>query len=442
MDYTIADRLTELRRVHGYSQESLAAELGLTRQAVSRWERGESLPDTENLIALADLYGVSLDELVRPSNDASSVPEKEVSEEALVPEMLEPEGAEHEPDVPPVPPAPQNLSAEAPMSISTSLGESVQGESRTHRAGGYVAKVLLGCLIVVVSFVLLTAGGCVLLRFNIATGPVEERRALSDATDASAEVPGHVSDAYEASTNEVHIDAGQVDSLHIEWALGPVEVVVMDDATGEEDSPGILVAEEYLDTEAAQWPMYVDVENGELEVRYARVGTSGTYTGEGKRLTVRAPQNLASTLRSVECDIASGSLEMSGLACQELDLDLASGSMDIAGIEAQKLSADVTSGNVKVEGRFIGEADMNLASGELLVSSDVVPTKTEIDVASGNAVLELPTDASFKVNVDRSSGTFELNFEATQSGDVYTVGNGDSIVTVDIDSGSVRICER
>ena len=65
MNVKIAQRLAELRRARGYSQESLARELGLSRQAVSKWERAESSPDTENLIALARLYGVSLDELLR-----------------------------------------------------------------------------------------------------------------------------------------------------------------------------------------------------------------------------------------------------------------------------------------------------------------------------------------------------------------------------------------
>lgn len=64
MNVEIAQRLAELRRQKGYSQEALAQELGLSRQAVSKWERAESAPDTENLIALAHLYGVSLDELL------------------------------------------------------------------------------------------------------------------------------------------------------------------------------------------------------------------------------------------------------------------------------------------------------------------------------------------------------------------------------------------
>ena len=69
MNVQIAQRLAELRRAKGYSQEALANELGLSRQAVSKWERAESSPDTENLIALARLYGVSLDDLLNVDKD-------------------------------------------------------------------------------------------------------------------------------------------------------------------------------------------------------------------------------------------------------------------------------------------------------------------------------------------------------------------------------------
>ncbi len=70
MDITTANRLYELRKQHGYSQDELADKLNVSRQAISKWERSESSPDTDNLIALARLYGVSLDELLNytPTN--------------------------------------------------------------------------------------------------------------------------------------------------------------------------------------------------------------------------------------------------------------------------------------------------------------------------------------------------------------------------------------
>lgn len=64
MDLAMAQRLVNRRKAAGLSQEALAAQLGVSRQAVSKWERSESSPDTDNLIALAALYGVSLDELL------------------------------------------------------------------------------------------------------------------------------------------------------------------------------------------------------------------------------------------------------------------------------------------------------------------------------------------------------------------------------------------
>lgn len=64
MNLTIANRLVELRQSLGLSQEALASSLGVSRQAVSKWERAEASPDTDNLIALANLYDISLDALL------------------------------------------------------------------------------------------------------------------------------------------------------------------------------------------------------------------------------------------------------------------------------------------------------------------------------------------------------------------------------------------
>ena len=71
MNVEIAQRLAEMRRAKGYSQEELAEKLGLSRQAVSKWERAESSPDTGNIIALAKLYGVTIDELLRIDDDVA-----------------------------------------------------------------------------------------------------------------------------------------------------------------------------------------------------------------------------------------------------------------------------------------------------------------------------------------------------------------------------------
>lgn len=64
MNIEIANRLLQLRKEHKLSQEDLASHLNISRQAVSKWERAEASPDTDNLIELSKLYGITLDELL------------------------------------------------------------------------------------------------------------------------------------------------------------------------------------------------------------------------------------------------------------------------------------------------------------------------------------------------------------------------------------------
>ena len=69
MNIEIANRLVELRKANNLSQEALAEKLGISRQAVSKWERAEASPDTDNLILLARLYQISLDELLKTDEE-------------------------------------------------------------------------------------------------------------------------------------------------------------------------------------------------------------------------------------------------------------------------------------------------------------------------------------------------------------------------------------
>ncbi|MDR3985793.1 helix-turn-helix transcriptional regulator [Dysosmobacter sp.] len=62
---TFSEKLTGLRRKSGMSQEQLADRLGVTRQSVSKWEGGTAMPELVKLISLSELFGVSVDYLVK-----------------------------------------------------------------------------------------------------------------------------------------------------------------------------------------------------------------------------------------------------------------------------------------------------------------------------------------------------------------------------------------
>lgn len=73
---TFGERLQALRQRAGMSQDQLAERLGVSRQAVSRWERDETMPETDKVIALADLFGVTTDYLLRPQPESSETETK------------------------------------------------------------------------------------------------------------------------------------------------------------------------------------------------------------------------------------------------------------------------------------------------------------------------------------------------------------------------------
>lgn len=71
----LSEKIRELRRKSGLSQEELAEKLDVSRQAVSKWETGAAVPVPEKLVELSDFFGVTLDFLMR-ENSAGNINEK------------------------------------------------------------------------------------------------------------------------------------------------------------------------------------------------------------------------------------------------------------------------------------------------------------------------------------------------------------------------------
>ncbi len=68
-----SEKLFELRKVKGLSQEELAEKVDVSRQTVSKWEMGQSTPEMEKLIALSELFDISIDELVGKEKDSNEL---------------------------------------------------------------------------------------------------------------------------------------------------------------------------------------------------------------------------------------------------------------------------------------------------------------------------------------------------------------------------------
>ena len=65
----ISDNLYSLRKLYEFTQEEVAERVGVSRQALAKWESGETMPDIEKCVLLAELYNVTLDDLVNYTKD-------------------------------------------------------------------------------------------------------------------------------------------------------------------------------------------------------------------------------------------------------------------------------------------------------------------------------------------------------------------------------------
>lgn len=79
MNIGLDKRLKDAREAKGLSQNYVAEHLNITRQAISKWENGKSMPDLENLIILSTLYEISLDELLGRTPSPEETPEPQSS---------------------------------------------------------------------------------------------------------------------------------------------------------------------------------------------------------------------------------------------------------------------------------------------------------------------------------------------------------------------------
>lgn len=69
----LQEKLQILRKQNGYSQEGLANKLGVARQTVGKWENGQAIPELQGLVLLSELYGVTIDRLVKEEDECAGI---------------------------------------------------------------------------------------------------------------------------------------------------------------------------------------------------------------------------------------------------------------------------------------------------------------------------------------------------------------------------------
>ena len=88
---TLGEKLQKLRKARSWTQEELAEKVGVSRQSLSKWESDGALPDTANIILLADLFGVTTDYLLREAASADAFTPMEAPATPTVVQLVQPQ---------------------------------------------------------------------------------------------------------------------------------------------------------------------------------------------------------------------------------------------------------------------------------------------------------------------------------------------------------------
>lgn len=405
MNIETAKRLYEYRKANGYSQEELAAKIGVSRQAISKWERSESSPDTENLIALAKLYGVTLDTLLMGEAEPSAAPKE--------PEKAEADAQEKEkPQEQPAESGEQNASQNAAAAQGAPMTYYPAAESGRGKLSKK-AKITIAAIAGVAVFIIAAS----LIGFNIYDEISEERAerlhnsagvTASSGQSGASQDGGAQSGGAEAAYTA---DPSAVKKLSIDWGAGSVDIRYYDG--------DVISFDDGIDPASSDALVY-KLQGGELDIDFCR--RDGLRSDE-KSLVVNIPN---------------------GVSLSELDIEAGAGSITVNGITAAKLDAVTASGAITAAGSF-SEIDIETQSGRADISTTAQQIrKIDAEVSSGSAVIRLPQSISgFYAEYEARSGKVRTDFDAreTVSGSHGILSYGDSSTQIDAEvlSGDLLI---
>ena len=148
-------------------------------------------------------------------------------------------------------------------------------------------------------------------------------------------------------------------------------------------------------------------------------------------------------LDELSVDMGSGDMEISNIETNVFEHDGSSGDLVVNGLSTKDGKVDISSGDVELS-NYEGPLTGDLSSGELSVSMDSLKGDLNFDVSSGGVNLDLPEDASFKLNGKASSGDISCNLplknQKIEDGDISGVaGSGQYTIDVSVSSGNVDI---
>ena len=429
MDIVTAKRLYDYRKANNLSQEELAEKIGVSRQAISKWERAESSPDTDNLIALAKLYNVSIDEMLNGEGEPekftakaeatadgdSSLSEGSATENATATvDGAENLGAEN--GGAPAPDSGDNGGNNGNNNSNNNNGDdNDNGEkSQNGKLQAFISRnkkmiMLVAILLIVIIAIAAIAEELVDEMFDDDDDDHRERTTVSttvDSDDDALETTTATSATSTSGYGSGEVDADGVTEISVDWSKGNVTVESYDGET-------IKFEETKDDDEDA---LYYVVKKGELKIEFT---SSKTPSGE-KDLVVYVPE----------------SIELGDIGVEGTEAEV-----KFEQITAYELDAEVTSGNIKISACDVDVFSLESTTGDITAECETAFAQAEIETTTGDVEIFVPQSISgFTVEAEKLTGSVTSNdFELTKSGSNYYYGDGSSYIEFSSTTGSLAV---
>lgn len=392
----IALNLARMRVKHDLSQEGLANTLGLSRQAVSKWERGESVPDLGNLMALSDLYGVTIDELVRsPKEDSGSASARdEIDGEAAAETTEEHDlGKPHD--------AAEALPDEPPAHFW----------QRWPRTTTLLA--VLGCLLVIAlvcSFVF------VMLRDDGSPTPVAGKSAQDIAQETARESELTEYNGRLMVVAEEQFDPQEVNSFHIDWYNGQARLLVSDEGVIDDM---ITVRESSTVPLDDSERMQCRIKNGALEVTSVN---AGLLLDVPQHVDIYVPPSIAKTFMNVNLSGLASDYSIEEITCGNLQVNIPSDTSTVRTMNVQVESLGLNKNgrsNAMLEGSF-KYIQIGQTGGAIKIVDTIQPETLQATAYNGDLAITLPKDSAFALGADVSGGLVSCEFKQYETTNLYS----------------------
>lgn len=433
MNIETATRLYEYRKAHGYSQEELAAKIGVSRQAISKWERSESSPDTDNLIALAQLYGVSLDTLLMGEEEPAKKPETDNGSEENDGNKdndnneTESEVAENETENTADNSQEENTENDA---LQEQPQDNIAYYSNTGNAQNYsnnpanvtyynpapkkklskgakigIIAAVIAALIIIAAVIGIEAYSEI--REERLENAMENSTVTTMPSDGSAQ--GNTQGGTQSSNSA---NAASINRISVEWGSGNINVAYYDGTEIQYDD-GLDANDDCA--------LVSRVENGELKIYFQRTGTASIK--EQKDLQINIPN---------------------GMTLNEFDIECRSGNITVNGITASTIELHNASGDITATGAFTTiDVETNSGNAQVTNTSEII-NKIDANTTSGNITITVPQNLSgFYMEYETRSGSISNDFGAQTSGSSRngraTYGNSSTQIEVETVSGNFSL---